>query len=280
MRCPYKVLGVSETATSAQIQSAYHKLALTFHPDKSDGNVIVCEYFKLINEAYNTLKTKSARERYDKSKQEDNLMNEFFNDLFYDNICRQNFINSKGRNILLLCGVSLQQIYTGDKIALKHKTLIECPDCNSRGTLYTMHSTNCVKCNGLGIIKKRYGFMVLNQSCLSCKGSGLVNYAKCPKCNSSGRIVGNREINAVIPRGAEDEHTTILKRMGEAGLNGGPCGNLYLRAIVLEHMFYARYKLNLLCVAPVKPATALLGGRITIKGLTGNSMVLNIPRLS
>ncbi|MFP3039451.1 MAG: DnaJ domain-containing protein [Candidatus Hodgkinia cicadicola] len=279
MKCPYEVLGITRDATEAQIKAAYRKLALKLHPDRNVGSRDVDKRFKEVNEAYEVLRNPAKKSQYDRFGSQTGYSRDPFEDLFADTPFSSKTGRVKGRNITLLYAAGLRQLSLGDSVSLSFNTKIECEACGGRGKTEALSSVNCSECGGKGVLRRKQGFIVFEQTCFTCKGSGVSDGDVCVKCGAEGRIVGKRSALLSIRAGIGGT-TTKFEGLGEAGSKSAAAGDLYVKLVEKPHIFYARCGADLLCSLAVDPLTAVLGGRLEVKTPAGRHLVVVVPPLT
>ncbi|XXM93419.1 DnaJ C-terminal domain-containing protein [Candidatus Hodgkinia cicadicola] len=280
MKCPYETLGIPKDSNQIQIKTAFRKLALKFHPDRNPNNPEADKRFKEINAAYDVLKNPSKKSQYDKYGSRSEAARDPFEDFFADTPFSKKVNRVRGRHVRINYLLSLNQVWAGASLELAITTLVECKQCGGLGCLKTQKSTKCYDCNGKGVIRRRQGFITFEQTCFSCKGSGLIASEACKKCGSEGRVVGTRSVQFSSKPGVDSNTVIELGAQGEAGSKGGGPGNLYIRISTSSHPFYVRQKADLLCTVSVSAETARLGGRLEFKTVGGSLLALTVPKLT
>ncbi len=284
MGCPYETLGIDKAATQPQIKAAYRKLALKLHPDKNFGKSAADKQFKEVNEAYELLRNPEKKEQYDKFGSQTGYSRDPFEDFFASEPFSSRIEKVNGRNITLVYAVSLCQLISGASIKLSINTKIECDACKSRGRIKAEEPARCRECRGKGTLRRKQGFIVFEQTCFACNGSGVSTGEVCAKCGSEGRIVGKRIVQFCIQAGADTNSTTAtttkFESLGEAGSKSAAAGDLYVKLVAKPHEFYTRYGADLLCSLSVEPLTVSLGGRLEIKTPAGQHLTVSVPALA
>ncbi|XXM93634.1 J domain-containing protein [Candidatus Hodgkinia cicadicola] len=278
MKCPYETLGIPKDSNQIQIKTAFRKLALKFHPDRNPNNPEADKRFKEINAAYDTLKNPSRKSQYDKYGSPSESARDPFEDFFADTPFSKKVNKVRGRHVRVNYLLSLNQVWAGASLQLAITTLVECKQCKGLGRLKTQKSTKCHDCNGKGTTRSRQGFVTFEQTCFTCKGSGLIASEVCKKCGSEGRVVGTRSVQFSSKPGVEANTVIEFKDQGEAGSKGGGPGNLYIRISTSSHPFYVRQKADLFCTVSVSAETARLGGRLEFKTVGGSLLALTVPK--
>lgn len=300
-RDPYEVLGVSRNADEKEIKQAYYRLAKEHHPDKNpDNREAATEKFKEIQEAYEVLKDPQTRARYDRFGWEgmqnmgfnttssgfgfgsfEDIVEEIFGsdsifgDLFGTRSHRR-YGPRPGNDIRYDVEVTLEDVVDGKDIIIEVPTLKTCDVCNGYGTRSGSPPVTCSMCGGQGQIHQRTGFFVTSQTCPRCRGEGIIITDPCNKCNGSGRVPYTQKLSITIPQGSTDGLILRLDGRGEAGINGGPPGDLHVVIHVKEHPIFKRRGDDLLCDVPIAFTQAVLGAEIEIPLIRGTDK-LNIP---
>ncbi|WGS83552.1 MAG: J domain-containing protein [Candidatus Hodgkinia cicadicola] len=280
MRCPYETLGIPKDSNRTQIKTAFRKLALMFHPDRNPNNPEADKRFKEINAAYDVLKNPSKKSQYDKYGSRSEYVRDPFEDFFANTPFSKKVNRVRGRHVRISYLLSLNQVWAGASLKLSITTLVECKQCKGLGRLKTQNPTECHDCNGKGVVRRKQGFITFEQTCFTCKGSGVTASEVCERCGSEGRVVGTRSVQFSSEPGVEDNTVIEFTRQGEAGSKGGGSGNLYIQISAGSHPFYARQKADLFCTVSVSAETARLGGRLEFKTVGGSLLTLTVPKLT
>ncbi|MFP3038378.1 MAG: DnaJ domain-containing protein [Candidatus Hodgkinia cicadicola] len=271
--------GITRDATEAQIKAAYRKLALKLHPDRNVDSQAVDKRFKEVNEAYEVLRNPTKKSQYDRFGSQTGYSRDPFEDLFADTPFSSKTGKVKGRNITLLYAAGLRQLSLGDSVSLSFNTKVECEACGGRGKIEALSSVNCSECEGKGVLRRKQGFIVFEQTCFACKGSGISDGDVCIKCGAEGRIIGKRSTQLSIQAGIGGT-TTKFEGLGEAGSKSAAAGDLYVRLVEKPHVFYARCGADLLCSLAVDPLTAAFGGRLEVKTPASRHLAVVVPPLT
>jgi molecular chaperone DnaJ len=287
----YSLLQVSRDADERAIKSAYRKLAMECHPDRNGGCTEAGERFKAISEAYDCLKDPQKRAAYDRFGHaafrqsgfggNGNAAQDFgsFADIF-DNIFGEFMSGGQGerrRNVLRGSDlrydlrISLEDAFAGREVELQVDTTAACEPC--AGT----QARDCSLCNGRGQVRARQGFFVVEQTCPSCRGLGETIADPCPACRGEGRVQKRKSLTVNIPAGVDEGTRIRLAGEGEAGVRGGPPGDLYIFVHLGRHPIYSREGTTLFARCPVSFTTAALGGCIEVPGLDRQKHEIRIP---
>ena len=297
----YEILGVSKTATDAEIKSAFRKLAKQYHPDnKETGDEAK---FKEIGEAYAVLSDEQKRKQYDQFghaafdgaggaggfggfggfSAEDFDFGSIFDDIFGGGIfgggsSRRSSRNrpTKGRDSLVKVNLSFEEAVFGCKKSIKLDLDTECDECNGKGG---DGETNCSTCGGSGRViqqqRTMFGVFQSETTCPDCKGKGRTYKTTCKKCNGNGHIIKNKEIEIEVPEGVNTGHQLRISGKGAAGYNGGPNGDIYIEFVVKDHPFFERKENDIYIDIPLTVTEAVLGCKKEVPTFTG-SVVLDI----
>ena len=296
----YEVLGVSKTATDAEIKSAFRKLAKKYHPDVSKEEN-AAEKFKEVQEAYAVLSDPEKRKKYDQfghSAFQNNGggaggfqgfdgfdfgdMGDIFDDIlggfgFSSNSRRSANGPRKGNDVLYRMTISFDEAVHGCEKDINLDTVDNCPNCHGEGGF---NSKTCPECRGSGTISSEqrtmFGSFLSKTTCPECHGTGNIFEKKCPDCNGKGKIRKNKTITVTVPAGIDNGNRLRLTGKGEAGENGGRNGDLYLEFTVKEHDFYKRNEDDIYIDLPLTIAEAVLGCTKEVPTIYGN-VELTIP---
>lgn len=307
----YETLGVAKGASDADLKSAYRKLAMQYHPDRNPGDKTAEAKFKDINEAYDVLKDPQKRAAYDKFghaafQQGGSGGNPFgsgnpfgggagfdFNgnmeDLFEDILggvfgsgagTRQQTRRSgvaRGADLRYNLDISLQEAYTGTKKDITFTTHIACDVCHGTGAKAGTKPQACGTCNGSGTVHMRQGFFSMSRTCPDCNGNGSVIKEKCPECKGHGRIRENKSLTVTIPPGVDSGTRLRLQSEGDAGIGGGPTGDLFVFINVAADDLYERDGTDLALEVPISLTEAVLGTTLTIPAPDGKPLEVKVP---
>ena len=295
----YEVLGVGKGASSDEIKKAYRTKAKQLHPDRNSDNPNAESQFKEVNEAYDALKDPEKKAAYDRfghaafdggmgggprgGPQGDfaSAFSDVFDDLFGDFMGgrggggRQRA--SRGSDLRYNLRVSLEDAYEGVQKTINVPTSVACSTCNGTGAEGGAEPTMCPTCSGMGKVRAQQGFFTVERTCPTCSGSGQIIKNPCTACNGMGRVEKDRSLSVNIPAGVETGTRIRLAGEGEAGLRGGPTGDLYIFIEVAEHELFLREAQNLFCNVPVSMADAALGGDIEVPTIDGGRSRVKIP---
>lgn len=291
----YEVLGVAKDANDSEIKSAYRKLAIKFHPDKNPGDTEAEEKFKEAAEAYSVLSDKNQRARYDRFGHqgvgssaasggagfggagfpgfEDILGDLFgFNDIFGRSGGRGRQVQ-RGADLRYDLEISLEDAAQGVKTKITVPRLEGCAGCQGSGAAPGTSPINCPTCNGAGQVRYQQGFFSVSRTCSYCKGTGKTIKDPCQECRGEGRISKEKSLEIKIPPGVDTGARLRIQGEGEAGVGGGPAGDLYVVIIIKEHSVFERQENDLHCKVPVTFSQAALGAEITVPTLEGEETI-------
>ena len=294
----YDVLGVSRAASDREIKAAFRNLAKECHPDCCNGDQNAEHRFKEVNEAYEALKDPQRRAAYDRfghAAFENGLggaqhpfgadfsasMSAMFDDLFGEFMGqrrqRQRSARERGADLRYNMEITLAETYQGKTAQIRVPTSISCEACTGSGAKAGSAPTTCRTCSGVGKVRAAQGFFTIERTCPSCQGRGEVIETPCQACNGTGRVTRERTLSVTIPTGVEDGTRIRLAGEGEAGLRGGPAGDLYIFLSIKPHEFFQRDGADLFCRVPIAMTTAALGGEIEVPTIDGGKSRVKIP---
>jgi molecular chaperone DnaJ len=296
----YEVLGVIRTANDADLKAAFRKLAMVHHPDRNPGDN-ECEHrFKEINEAYDVLKDADKRAAYDRFGHAafehgtggnaghgfgDDFASAFsniFDDLFGGMGGRRGGAGrgtgrERGADLRFNMEITLNEAFAGKTAQVRLPTSVTCEVCSGTGAKAGTKPKTCVTCAGHGKVRQTQGFFTLERTCPTCHGRGQVIDNPCASCSGSGRVTRERTLSVNIPAGVEDGTRIRLAGEGEAGMRGGPTGDLYIFLSIGTHEFFQRDGADLHCRVPISMVTAAVGGEFDVPSIGGGKARVKVP---
>ncbi|MEN3395812.1 molecular chaperone DnaJ [Brucella melitensis] len=294
----YEALGVTRTADDKTLKAAFRKLAMQYHPDRNPDDPEAERKFKEIGEAYETLKDPQKRAAYDRfghAAFENGGMGggfgngfggaagfaDIFEDIFGEMMGggrrRSNGGRERGADLRYNMEVTLEEAYAGKTAQIRVPTSITCDECSGSGAKPGSQPTTCTMCSGSGRVRAAQGFFSVERTCPGCNGRGQIIKDPCEKCHGQGRVTQERSLSVNIPAGIEDGTRIRLAGEGEAGLRGGPAGDLYIFLSVKPHEFFQRDGADLYCKVPISMTTAALGGQFEVSTLDGTQTRVKVP---
>ncbi len=300
----YEVLGVAKGASADEIKKGYRQKAKELHPDRNSDNPKAESQFKEANEAYEVLKDadkKAAYDRYGHAAFEGGMggggrpgagfgggqgdfssaFSDVFDDLFGDFMGQRGGGGgrraARGADLRYNLRISLEDAYVGIQKSINVPTSVQCGSCKGSGAEGGAEPTTCPTCSGMGKVRAQQGFFTVERTCPTCSGMGQIVQNPCKTCRGAGRVEKDRQLSVNIPAGVETGTRIRLAGEGEAGMRGGPSGDLYIFLEVTEHDLFERDGPNLFCRVPVSMSTAALGGNIEVPTIDGGRSRLQIP---
>ena len=303
----YETLGVGRDADAKQIKSAYRKLAMKFHPDQNQGDEKAEQKFKDATEAYEVLKDEQKKAAYDRYGHDAfqqgmggaggpgaggfDFSGSSFSDIFEDLFGAGGFGGgaqarggarasggmARGADLRHNLTISLEGAFKGKKSQVKVTTSVTCESCDGNGAEKGTRPETCDTCDGRGKIRAQQGFFTIERSCHSCQGLGKIIKKPCKKCAGSGRTRKEKSLKVNIPAGVEEGTRIRLTGEGEAGMRGGPPGDLYIFLNIKSHPIFQREGTDLHCRVPVAMTDAALGGSVQVPTIEGGKVKVTIP---
>jgi molecular chaperone DnaJ len=292
----YEVLEVSKSATEREIKKAYKKLAMKYHPDRTQGDKGMEEKFKEIQEAHEILTDDKKRGAYDQyghaafdqsrgghhggggGADFGDIFGDVFGDIFGGG--RQGGGGRSrarsGSDLRYNLDLSLEEAVKGKEVEIRVPTLVECEPCDGSGAKKGSSAKTCSTCHGNGQVQMRQGFFAVQQTCPTCRGEGKVISDPCGDCHGHGRKEKTKTLNVKIPAGVDTGDRIRLAGEGEAGTHGGPAGDLYVQVHVKDHPIFERDGKHLYCEVPISFVDAALGGELEVPTLDGR-VKLKVP---
>ncbi|MCR9137005.1 MAG: molecular chaperone DnaJ [Alphaproteobacteria bacterium] len=292
----YETLGVGKGADERELKSAFRKLAMKFHPDKNPDDHDAERRFKEINEAYETLKDPQKRAAYDQfghAAFEQGGPGGFggggaggFSDIFEDifgemmgggRARRSSGGRERGADLRYNMEITIEEAFEGKTAQIRVPSSVQCDECTGSGAKPGTSPSTCGTCHGSGRVRASQGFFSVERTCPSCHGRGEMITDPCNKCSGQGRVTEERSLSVNIPAGIEDGTRIRLSGEGEAGMRGGPTGDLYIFLSVKPHEFFQRDGADLYCNVPLSMTTAALGGQFDVVTLDGAKTRVKVP---
>lgn len=300
----YEVLSVSKDADKGIIKKSYRKLAVEYHPDKNPDDPQSEDKFKELGEAYEVLMDddkRAAYDRYGHAAFEGGGMGQagggfhdaadifrsvfggggggggsIFDDLFGGGGRRSSRDGSgrqRGSDLRYDLQISLEEAAAGIEKELELEKAETCDECDGKGSTSSAGTKKCEMCDGHGQVISARGFFQVQQTCPTCNGSGQIIKDPCKKCGGEGRANKASRIKIRIPAGIESGTRLRTSGNGEAGVRGGPAGDLFVIVHIRDHEIFERDGQDLYCEVPLAFSTAALGGELDVPTLEGRSNI-------
>ena len=298
----YETLGVAKGASADEIKKAYRKKAKELHPDRNADNPKAEAQFKEANEAYEVLKDadkKAAYDRYGHAAFEGGMggggggrggmgqgdfasaFSDVFDDLFGDMMGGRGGGGrtraQRGNDLRYNLRIDLEDAYKGMQKTINVPTAVTCGTCTGTGAEGGSEPATCPTCSGMGKVRAQQGFFTVERTCPTCNGMGQTIKNPCHTCHGQGRVEKEKSLSVNIPAGVETGTRIRLAGEGEAGMRGGPTGDLYIFIEVKDHKLFEREGPNLYCRVPVSFSSAALGGEIEVPTIDGGRSRVKIP---
>ena len=302
----YEVLGASRGASAEELKKAYRAKAKELHPDRNSDNPNAEAQFKEINEAYEVLKDaekKAAYDRYGHAAFEGGMgggggggqrgypggsgdfasaFSDVFEDLFGDFMGGRGGGGGRSRaqrgsDLRYNLRVSMEEAFAGVQKTINVPTSVACDTCRGTGAEGGAEPVACPTCSGMGKVRAQQGFFTVERTCPTCNGAGQIVKNPCKSCAGHGRIEKDRSLSVNIPAGVETGTRIRLAGEGEAGMRGGPSGDLYIFIEMKEHQIFKRDGVHLFCRVPISIATAALGGEVEVPTIDGGKSRVKVP---
>lgn len=295
----YELLGVAKNASQEDIKSAYRKLAMKYHPDRNPGNKEAEEKFKEISEAYSVLSDQQKRAQYDQfgtvgdqaggfggqgMNAEDIFAN--FGDIFGDIFGQQGGgrrrkktgpVPKRGHDLAKEISITLEEAFLGAKKEVTYYHFVVCDTCKGKGTASGAAPVVCSECDGAGEVTLRQGFFAFTQTCSRCSGEGYLIADPCSKCRGQSRVQQYQTITVTIPKGIFEGADLRLADRGDAGIFGGPAGDMFLKIHIVPHAKFKRHEDDLECSIALTYPQLVLGAQLEIENIDGTKEPLKVP---
>jgi molecular chaperone DnaJ len=299
----YEVLGIARTATGEEVKRAYRKLAVKFHPDKNPDDPEAEEKFKELGEAYDVLMDPEKRSAYDRFGHAAFATGgagfghgafhdpfEIFREVFggggFGGGIFETFFGGggatraddrrRGSDLRYDMEIKLEEAAFGAEKQIEIEKLDACDKCSGSGAEPGSRKIRCAACGGRGQVVSSRGFFQISQTCPRCHGAGEVIEKPCAKCRGEGRVEKLSRVKVQIPAGIREGTRLRSLANGEAGVDGGQPGDLYIVIHIKEHKIFQREEDDLYCEVPIPFSIAALGGEIDVPTLEGKAH-LKVP---
>ena len=295
----YDILGLSRGASEQDIKSAFRRLAKDCHPDRNAGDKGAETKFKELNEAYEALRDPQKRAAYDQfghaafdgpggrgahgfGPDFASSMSDIFDDLFGEFMGGrrgrgQRSGRERGADLRYNMEITLPEAFAGRTAQIRVPTSVTCEACTGTGAKAGTQPSTCPTCSGAGKVRASQGFFTIERTCPSCQGRGEIINDPCGSCTGSGRVMRERTLSVNIPAGVEDGTRIRLAGEGEAGMRGGPTGDLYIFLSIKPHEFFQRDGADIFCRVPISMTTASLSGHIDVPTVDGGKTRVKVP---
>ena len=301
----YEILGASKGASAEELKKAYRQKAKELHPDRNADNPQAEAQFKEVNEAYDVLKDEQKKAAYDRFghaafengmgggrggpqggfQQGDfaSAFSDVFEDLFGDFMGGRGGGGGgraraqRGSDLRYNLRISLEEAWKGVQKTINVPTSVACETCRGTGAEGGAEPVTCPTCSGMGKVRAQQGFFTVERTCPTCNGMGQTIKNPCKTCHGAGRVERERSLSVNIPPGVETGTRIRLAGEGEAGLRGGPQGDLYIFIEVKEHAIFQRDGVHLFCRVPISMPNAALGGEVEVPVIDGGRARVKVP---
>ncbi|HSC24744.1 MAG TPA: molecular chaperone DnaJ [Candidatus Babeliales bacterium] len=300
----YKILGVDSSATTDDIKTAYRKLAMKYHPDRNPNNKTAEDKFKEATEAYEVLGDTQKRSQYDQfghagmhnngmgsghghsgnMNMEDIFENfgDIFGSMFGGGAAKHRRKKGPqpqaGLSLTKELEITLKEAFLGTKKEIAYHHFFTCDSCKGSGAQTGTSAQTCTTCNGSGEMHFKQGFFMYAQACTSCNGKGFIIPTPCSTCNGQSRVQRYDKFTVNIPHGIYDNAELRVSEKADAGLYGGPAGDLFLHIRVKENKAFKREQDDLVCHVMLTYPQLTLGCQLDIESIDETKHAIKIPK--
>lgn len=290
----YDILGVGQRADNAELKKAYRKLAMQYHPDRNPDDAGAEQKFKEVSEAYDILKDKQKRAAYDRFGHEAFSNGagpgahgfgagaagfaDIFDEMFGDFMGARTSQSARGgADLRYNMEITMEEAFAGKTAQVRVPTSVTCDSCKGSGAEKNSSPTICSSCQGRGRVRAQQGFFTIERACPTCQGAGRIIEDPCDVCSGAGRVHREKTLQVNVPAGVDDGTRIRLAGEGEAGLRGGPGGDLYIFISVASHSLFVRDGTSIFCRVPIPMTTASLGGSVEVPVIDGGKARVTVP---
>ena len=296
----YKILGVEKTATAAEIKKAYHQLAMKYHPDRNPDNKEAETKFKEAAAAYEVLSDVEKRQKYDQlgHASYENMqqggghhggmdfdINDIFNSMFGGGHGRSSQGHrpsgptpQRGQDLAKNLSITLKEAYLGVKKEISFSHYFACATCKGQGAKNKSDIATCQKCHGYGQVQVQQGFFAFAQPCRECQGQGFKIKTPCPDCQGQSRRKEQEMVTVSIPKGIFQDADVRVPGKGDAGVYGGPSGDLYLHITIEKDKKFQREGDDLISTVMLTYPQLVFGCQINVELIDGTQESIKIPK--
>lgn len=291
----YEVLGVDRSADDKEVKKAYRRLAMKYHPDRNPDDAAAEEKFKEATEAYEILSDDQKRAAYDQYGHAgvdpnngggagfgagaggfSDIFGDVFGDIFGGGGGGGRSRSTRGADLRYTLELDLEDAVKGTTVKIRVPTQVTCGVCKGSGAEKGTQPETCGTCHGAGQVRMQQGFFSVQQTCPTCRGQGKIIKNPCKACHGAGLVDEQKTLSVKVPPGVDTGDRIRLAGEGEAGVQGGPSGDLYVQVSVKDHPIFVRDGRNLYCDVPISFVDAALGGELEVPTLDGR-VKLKIP---
>ncbi len=298
----YETLGIQKGASADEIKKAYRKMAMKYHPDQNQGDDTAEAKFKEVNAAYDVLKDDQKRAAYDQFGHAAfeqggggaggpfggfqqgaggfGGFGDIFEEMFGGGMGGGASARGgamRGADLQYGLDITLEEAYEGHSETITIQVQDTCNSCDGTGAEAGQKPTTCPTCGGAGRVRMQQGFFTVERTCSTCGGTGSIIKDPCKTCDGAGRVRREKTLKVNIPKGIEAGRRIRLTGEGEAGVKGGPSGDLYILVDIKSHSFFKRDGAHIHCRVPIAMTTATLGGDIEVPTIDGKKSKVKIP---
>lgn len=291
-QCYYEILSVQKNVSDGDLKKSYRRMAMKFHPDRNPDDEGAEHKFKEVKEAYEILSDSQKRAAYDQfghagvdqsrggGQQGGGFggFGDIFEDIFGGGARGQSGANAayRGSDLQYNLELTLEEAVFGTTVDIRVPSKQTCDTCDGSGAKEGSQPQTCGTCNGQGQVRMQQGFFSVQQACPHCHGAGTIISDPCGDCHGEGRVEQRKTLEVKVPEGVDTGDRIRLSGEGEAGINGGPAGDLYVQMHLKAHDLFTRDGNDLHCVMPVPFTQTALGGTLKVPTLSGE-VNLKIP---
>ncbi|GAB3097704.1 molecular chaperone DnaJ [Aestuariicella hydrocarbonica] len=292
----YEILGVDRDVSKADLKKSYRRVAMKYHPDRNPDDAEAEAKFKEASEAYEILSNAEKRSAYDQFGHAgvdqqgggfgggfgggggsfSDIFGDVFGDIFGGGGGRGRGGPARGSDLRYTLELDLEDAVRGTSVKIRVPTLVACNTCDGSGAKVGTKPVSCTTCGGVGQVRMQQGFFSVQQTCPNCRGNGTIISDPCDDCHGQGRVEETKTLSVKVPPGVDTGDRIRLSGEGEAGVDGGPAGDLYVQVSVKNHDIFQRDGKNLYCEVPISFVDAALGGEIDVPTLDGR-VKLKVP---
>jgi molecular chaperone DnaJ len=286
----YEVLEVEKGASDNELKKAYRRIAMKHHPDRNPDDDKAEARFKEANEAYEILSDSEKRAAYDQFGHDGvdpqgfggggaqgfgDVFGDIFGDIFGGGGRSRSHVQ-RGADLSYTLDLNLEDAVKGSSVKIRIPTSVACKTCDGSGAKEGTTPEDCATCGGVGQVRMRQGPFSVQQTCPRCQGAGKTIKDPCHSCHGRGAVQENKTLSVKVPAGVDTGDRIRLSGEGEAGLHGGPPGDLFVQMNVKAHSIFERDGRDLFCEIPISFTDAALGGELEVPTLEGK-VKLKIP---